>query len=71
MRRLVAFYVEEHNQRLPHSAFRGQTPDEMYFGKGGSVPDELASANKAARRSRLALRVQPRITPESLGRIDA
>ena len=30
--KLVRFYVTEHNQRLPHSAFRGQTPDEMYFG---------------------------------------
>ena len=29
VRRLVSFYVEEHNHRLPHSAFRGQTPDEM------------------------------------------
>jgi len=27
--KLVAFYVQEHNARLPHSAFRGQTPDEM------------------------------------------
>src|SRR5262249_1409828 len=34
VRRLVAFYVQEHNTVLPHSAFRGQTPDEMYFGKG-------------------------------------
>jgi transposase InsO family protein len=31
IRRLVAFYVHEHNHVLPHSAFRGQTPDEMYF----------------------------------------
>ena len=31
IRRLVAFYVDEHNRVLPHSAFRGQTPDEMYF----------------------------------------
>ena len=31
IRRLVAFYVHEHNQVLPHSAFRGQTPDEMYL----------------------------------------
>jgi putative transposase len=31
IRRLVAFYVQEHNHVLPHSAFRGQTPDEMYF----------------------------------------
>jgi putative transposase len=34
VRRLVAFYVDEHNRVLPHSAFRGQTPDEMYFGTG-------------------------------------
>ena len=34
IRRLVAFYVDEHNHVLPHSAFRGQTPDEMYFGTG-------------------------------------
>jgi transposase InsO family protein len=26
VRRLTSFYVEEHNSRLPHSAFRGQTP---------------------------------------------
>jgi putative transposase len=25
IRRLVAFYVDEHNRVLPHSAFRGQT----------------------------------------------
>jgi hypothetical protein len=31
IRRLVAFYIHEHNHVLPHSAFRGQTPDEMYF----------------------------------------
>jgi len=52
--KLVRFYVEEHNQRLPHSAFRGQTPDEMYFGKGDGVPEELESARDAARRERLA-----------------
>ena len=38
IRRLVAFYVHEHNHVLPHSAFRGQTPDEMYFGTGDAVP---------------------------------
>jgi putative transposase len=31
IRRLVTFDVDEHNRVLPHSAFRGQTPDEMYF----------------------------------------
>ncbi len=42
VRRLVEFYVQEHNRVLPHSAFRGQTPDEMYFGTGdagSSRPD--------------------------------
>ena len=28
VRRLVEFYVQQHNRVLPHSAFRGQTPDE-------------------------------------------
>ena len=36
--RLVAFYVQEHNTRLPHSAFRGQTPDEMYLISGKPFP---------------------------------
>ena len=55
VRKLVAFYVAEHNERLPHSAFRGQTPDEMYFGEGKGVPDELEAGKKAARQKRLAV----------------
>ena len=53
IRRLVTFYVHEHNHVLPHSAFRGQTPDEMYFGTGEAVPGELTSRTAAARRARL------------------
>ena len=53
LEKLVAFYVDEHNKRLPHSAFRGQTPDEMYYGTGNSIPDELAAAKVAARQSRM------------------
>ena len=53
--KLVAFYVDEHNMRLPHSAFRGQTPDEMYFGTGSPIPDELEAARTAARQSRMAV----------------
>ena len=49
------FYVDEHNMRLPHAAFRGQTPDEMYFGIGDRIPDELDAAKKAARQSRMKL----------------
>ena len=52
IRRLVTFYVHEHNQVLPHSAFRGQTPDEMYFGTGEAVPEDLTSRATAARRAR-------------------
>ncbi|HET7439096.1 MAG TPA: integrase core domain-containing protein, partial [Nitrospira sp.] len=37
VRRLVEFYVGEHNRVLPHSAFRGQTPEEMYFGTGDTI----------------------------------
>ena len=55
VRRLVNFYVAEHNTRLPHSAFRGQTPDEMYFGTGSQVPKALEEARAAARRTRLML----------------
>jgi putative transposase len=53
IRRLVAFYVHEHNHVLPHSAFRGQTPDEMYFGTGDAVPGDLMSRAAAARRARV------------------
>jgi len=53
VRRLVTFYVDEHNRVLPHSAFGGQTPDEMYFGTGEGIPAELATRADAARRARL------------------
>jgi len=53
VRRLVAFYDEQHNCVLPHSAFHGQTPDEMYFGTGDAVPKDLLSRAPAARRARV------------------
>ena len=53
LEKLVAFYVDEHNMRLPHSAFRGQTPDEMYFGTGDAIPDELDVAKNVARQFRM------------------
>ena len=52
--KLVRFHVEQHNSVMPHSAFRGQTPDEMYFDTGGHVSDELAAARRRARRERMA-----------------
>ena len=53
VRRLVAFYVEAHNTEIPHSAFRGQTPAEMYYGRGKDVPDKLEAAKTRARAARL------------------
>jgi transposase InsO family protein len=53
VRRPTAFYVQEHNTVMPHSAFEGQTPDEMYFGRGARVPEELALRRLDARRRRL------------------
>lgn len=53
VRKLVAFYVEEHNTKLPHSAFRGQTPNEVYLGTGDGVPDHLDEARSEARQARM------------------
>ena len=54
VQRLVSFYVEEHNSRLPHSAFRGETPDEIYFGTGGHIRQDLESRRMEARAARMA-----------------
>ncbi len=53
IRRLVAFYVDEYKRILPHSAFLGQTPDEMYFGTGDGVPTDLTERAAAARRTHM------------------
>jgi transposase InsO family protein len=53
LERLVSFYVDEHNTKVPHAAFHGQTPDEVYFGRGDEVPDQLAEARRLARQTRL------------------
>jgi hypothetical protein len=54
LRSLVAFYVAEHNAKIPHSAFQGQTPDEVYFGTGNHVPGILAANRVDARAASLA-----------------
>ena len=53
LKRLVVFYVDQHNRVLPHAAFDGQTPDEMYFGSGDGVASQLEEARARARASRL------------------
>ena len=54
VRRLVSFYVQQHNEAMPHSALNGRTPDEAYLGKGKDVPVKLAAATEAAQARRLA-----------------
>jgi putative transposase len=53
VRRHVATYVAAHNSQIPHSAFHGQTQDEMYFGTGEHVPGKLAALTSAARQARV------------------
>ncbi|MCA9239704.1 MAG: hypothetical protein KDA37_05880 [Planctomycetales bacterium] len=50
----MAFYANEHNTRLPHSALRRRTPDKAYLGAGKSVPAELDKARQIAREARAA-----------------
>ena len=50
---LIAFYVERPNTVVPHAAFAGQKPDEMYFGRGDHVPGELAAGRARARAARV------------------
>jgi putative transposase len=54
LRALVEFYVDQHNTQMPHAAFHGQTPDEMYCGTAANLPAELAAAREQARTARLA-----------------
>jgi hypothetical protein len=53
LEKLISFYVEQYNTVIPHAAFSGQTPDEMYFGQGEQVPANLAVARARAREARL------------------
>ena len=53
VRTLVEFYVNKHNTKMPHPAFGGQTPDEIFFGAGAKVTEELALAKSNARTARL------------------
>jgi putative transposase len=54
VRRFVAFYVQQFNEVMPHSAQSGRTPDEVYFGLAKTIPAELAATRKVARDERLA-----------------
>ncbi len=53
LRRLIEFYVSAHNEVMPHSAFQGQTPDEVFFAIGDDVASRLSEARKLAREDRM------------------
>ncbi len=53
VRSLLSFYVAEHNTKFPHSAFKGQIPDEMYFGTGTDISDQLKASRLAPQQQRL------------------
>ena len=54
LRRLLAFYVEAHKEVMPHSAFEGQTPNEVFFGTGDAVVAKLAPDRVQAQTERMA-----------------
>jgi putative transposase len=53
VRKLVEFYVSQHNTVMPHAAFAGLTPDEVYFGRTEGIVEELAEKRAAARVERV------------------
>ena len=53
VRRYVEFYVAEYNATIPHAASSGQTPDEVYFGRGEGILAKPEAGKQAARARRL------------------
>lgn len=53
LRRFVDFYVDQHNTLIPHNAFQGQTPVEVFCGDAGGLAARFASKRAEARDIRL------------------
>ena len=53
VKRLIAKFIDEYNTIMPHSAFRGQTPDEMFFGTSPDIEKRLAEERAKAREKRI------------------
>jgi len=52
VRRLVSFYVREHNEKIPRAVFGARTPDEVYFGLEENALERLSQQRKIAQRFR-------------------
>jgi len=53
VKRLIAKFIDEYNTIMPHSAFRGQTPDEMFFGTARDIEKHLTEERIKAREKRV------------------
>ena len=51
--RLVAVYVDQYNTVMPHAAFEGHTPDEVYFRQRPELEEELREARRRAQAERM------------------
>ncbi len=54
VRKLVAFYVSQHNSAVPRVILGGRTPDEAYSGQEEDLPERLADLRQQAQRGRVA-----------------
>ena len=54
VRRLVAFYVREHNEKIPRAVLGARTPDEVYFSREENLRERLSEQRKTAQRVRSA-----------------
>lgn len=70
LRRLVGFYVRQHNEVMPHWAVNGLTPDEVYFGPIEGVVETLDAGRVVPRPEQLSANqaescpIWPRSPPE-------
>ena len=53
VQRLIEFYVQQHNQVMPHWALKKLTPDDVYFGTGVGIQERLEKEHAQAREVRL------------------
>jgi hypothetical protein len=53
VKRLIEKFIEDYNTVMPHSAFKCQTPDEMFFGNASSIEEQISKGRLEAREKRI------------------
>jgi hypothetical protein len=53
LRRFVDFFIQQHNDVMPHAAFQGHTPAEVLLGLDADLTHQLAQQRAQARDARL------------------